>query len=128
MNIYKRGVEWLCAAGVMKPINKRVCLKAVLASDGGTLLAGKEDTRKAVCHLVTDVAEDVTKVKRGDMVLHISTATDAADFDREDARYVFCHEDDIISHWTQETAESAHRQMFPEEYPSHARESLVPEL
>lgn len=128
MNIYKRGVEWLCAVRVMKPLGQRIVLKAVLVSDKSKLLTAHEDTRQAVCHEVTDIGPDVTKVKRGDMVIHISTATDAADFDKLDARYIFCHEDDIVSRWDQAEAEAAHRLMFPEEYPTHRTESLVPEL
>lgn len=125
MNIYKRGVEWLCAAGLMKPLGNRVVLKAVLVSDNSAIVSGKEDTRQAVCHEVMDIGPLVTKVSRGDMVIHISTATDAADFDKTDGRYIFCHEDDIISRWNQVEAESVHRQYFPEEYQSHAREAVV---
>lgn len=124
MKIYKRGVEWLCAAGVMKPLGKRVILKAILCTDGASIFAGKEDSKKAVCHLVTEVGPEVQKVKRGDMVIHISTATDAADFDKDDGRYLFCHEDDIMGQWEHSAAEAAHRFAYPEEYPSHAQETL----
>lgn len=133
MNIYKRGVEWLAAAGLMKPLGKRVILKAILSTDGATIKMAKDDTRSAVCHEVKDVGPEVTKVNRGDMVIHISTATDAADFDKVDARYIFCHEDDIMGLWDHQKALTAHRQCFPEDYPSHAQESpayssLVPEV
>ena len=117
VNIYKRGIEWLCAAGLLEPTDKRVILKAIMSHDASEIVAGKEDTRKAVCHLVTKVGPEVSKVKLGDMVVHISTATDAADFDKVDARYIFCHEDDIMGLWDHEKALVAHRQLFPELYP-----------
>lgn len=117
MNIYKRGTEWLCAASVMKPLGKRVILKAILAEDASEIFAGKTDTRKAVCHVVTDIGPDVQKVKPGEMVIHLSTATDAVDFDKVDGRYTLCHEDDIATHWDHEVAVEAHQRAFPELYP-----------
>ena len=123
MNIYKRGIEWLCAAGLMRPLGHRVEMKAILSTDASSIISGKEDTRQAACHQVTNVGPDVTKVKVGDMVLSISTATDAADFDKVDGRYTFCHEDDIVTWWNQAEAEAAHRRFFPEEYQSHAQEA-----
>jgi hypothetical protein len=114
VSIYSRGLEWLCAAGVGETLGQRVCLKAILVGDGSSLVMGKTDaTKHAVCHLVVDIGSEVTKVKPGDMVLHISTATDAADFDKVDGRYIFCHQDDIIRRWSHEEAVARFQELKP---------------
>lgn len=73
------------------------------------LEAGKIDTRRAACHEIIECGEEVTKARviAGNHCLHLSTAADAADYDKSDAGsalYVFVHEEDIIGAWNPQEA------------------------
>lgn len=66
------------------------------------MIAAKQDSARATCHEVVAVGPDVTKTYLGEQVLHLSTAADAADYDKwekKESKYLFCHEDDVIGGW-----------------------------
>lgn len=91
---------------LMQPRNKRLLLRAVLATDGVTLAPGQvlhtalTDARQAVCHEIIDYADDCEQDwSVGDFVLHISTAGDGIDEEQgknKDNRFVFVDEKDVV--------------------------------
>lgn len=71
--------------------------------------AGKVDTVKAICHEIIEIGDGVTRprVVPGNHCLHLSTAADAADYDKFDSKsalYLFVHEEDIIAAWNEQEA------------------------
>jgi|SRR3972149_5089894 len=112
MNIYKDGLELLCALGVIEPLGHQVLLKAVKKRSESPLLKGTkaEETDDDVCHEVVKIGSKVTRVSPGQHCLQISTAATPADFElweKKRARYCFVHEDDIVASWDLAHAEEA---------------------
>lgn len=99
-NPYQDGVDWLMAAGVARPTEDRVLLRAILKTDGATIHIAGTDTLQAVCHEVVALGPECKgSVKVGDHVIHISAAADAADFLNPNARYLFVRERHIVASW-----------------------------
>ena len=85
---------------IAQPQNRRLLLRAVLATDGSDLEVVGSDARQAVCHEIVDSAADCNNLwSKGDYVLHISVAGDGVDEDQgqnKENRYTLACEDEIV--------------------------------
>lgn len=125
---FRKGVEPY--ADLFQPVNRRLLLRAVLATDGSSVIAGpNQDARKAVCHEIMSSAHDCEQVwAEGEYVVHISAAGDALDYDDIASRYVLVHEDDIVGVLDPAEVEERYRKGLLEEENTRRKANGLPPL